>query len=102
MILTCPNTPEDQDGYDTQYRAHVYEWKRSELLDGLREAGFKVINEWGLTIDKKTLKDEAEKLGLLPLVERLEKFVPSEWLCPVLAPMFPRQSKEIGFVTKVV
>ena len=102
MILTCPNTPEDQDGYDTQYAAHVYEWKRSELLAGLEQSGFEVITEWGILLDKRTLKAEAETLGLLPLVERLEKFIPSEWLCPVMAPMFPKASKEIAFLCKAV
>jgi hypothetical protein len=102
LILTCPNTPEDQDGYDTQYRAHVYEWKRSELIAGLHKAGFEVVTEYGLHVDKRALKAEAERLGLLPLVERLEKFVPAEWLLPALAPMFPKISKEIGFIAKAV
>lgn len=102
LVLTCPNTPEDQDGYDTQYKAHVYEWKRSELIAGLRAAGFQIITEYGLHVDKRALKKEAERLGLLKLVERLEQFVPSEWLLPVLAPMFPKISREIGFIAKAV
>lgn len=102
MVLTCPNTPEGQDGYDTQYRAHVYEWKRSELLEGLRIAGFEVVTEWGLLIGKRELKKQGKRLGILPLIERLEKFIPTEWLCPVFAPMFPRQSKEIAFLAKAI
>jgi len=102
LILTCPNTPEDQDGYNTQYAAHVYEWKRSELLDGLKEAGFQVITEWGILIDRKTLESEGERLGLKPLIDRISKFVPSEWLLPVFAPMFPHQAKEIAFLAKAV
>lgn len=102
LILTCPNTPENKDGYDTQYAAHIYEWKRSELLDGLTKAGFEVITEWGLLIDRETLRSEGAKLGLAPMIERLEKFVPSEWLLPVFAPMFPKQSKEIAFIAKAV
>lgn len=101
LILTCPNTPEDQDGYDTQYRAHVYEWKRSELLQGLALAGFKVITEYGLLIDRGVLFSESERLGLKPLLDRLTQFIPNEWLLPVMAPMFPRLAKEIGFVCKV-
>ena len=31
MLISCPNTPEGQDGYDTRYKAHVYEWKLKEL-----------------------------------------------------------------------
>jgi ubiquinone/menaquinone biosynthesis C-methylase UbiE len=100
LVITCPNTPEDQDGYDTQYASHVYEWKRSELLEGLRMAGFTVINEWGLLISKTELKRQAEHLWLLPLIQRLEQFIPSEWLCPMMAVMFPEQSKEIGMVAR--
>ena len=102
LVITCPNTSEDQSGYDTQYRAHVYEWKRSELIEGLREAGFKIITEWGLLLDKKTLKIEAEKLGLSYLIDRLEKFIPSEWWIPVLSVLFPSQSKEIGFICEAI
>lgn len=102
LLLTCPNTPENQDGYDTQYAAHVYEWKRSELIAGLKAAGFQVVTEYGLMIDKTNLKNEAERLGIAKVVERLDKLIPSEWLLPVLAPLFPLQSKEIGFVCKAV
>lgn len=100
LILTCPNTPENQDGYDTQYKAHVYEWKRSELLNSLDETGFDVITEYGLLHDVKTLKDELEKVGLINYFDRVSKFVPNEWLIPVFSPMFPKSAKEIGFICK--
>jgi hypothetical protein len=100
LFLTGPNTPEDQSGYDTQYKAHVYEWKRSELMDGLNKTGWDILTEWGLVIDRKSLKDAGEKLGILPIIERLEKFIPKEWLLPVLALMFPKESKEIGFIAR--
>lgn len=102
LILTCPNTPEGQDGYDTQYRAHVYEWKRSELHAGLKQAGFQVVTEYGLLVDKKTLLDQGEKLGIQRIIDRLDKFVPSEWLLPVFAPLFPAHCKEIAIVAKAV
>jgi 2-polyprenyl-3-methyl-5-hydroxy-6-metoxy-1,4-benzoquinol methylase len=102
LVLTCPNTPPDQDGYATQYAAHVYEWKEAELREGLQGAGFRVVTEYGLLIDRKTLSQEAERLGFLPLLERVEKFVPPEWYLPVFATMFPKQSKEIGFVCQAV
>lgn len=100
LILTCPNTPEDQNGYDTQYAAHVYEWKRSELLRTLQEIGFMVVEEWGLHIGKRHLKESLSNMGLLEIFERLEQFVPNEFLVPVFAPLFPIQSKEIGFIVK--
>jgi ubiquinone/menaquinone biosynthesis C-methylase UbiE len=98
LILTCPNTPETQDGYDTQYAAHVYEWKRSELLAGLAASRWRVITEYGLLIDRKTLHEQGERLGLLPLIERVEKFVPPEWYLPIFAVMFPKYGREIGLI----
>lgn len=100
MILTCPNTPEKQDGYDTQYRAHVYEWKRSELLQGLADAGWKVITEYGLLHSKKALEQELDAVGMGSMFRRVAKFVPGEWLIPVFSPMFPRSAKEIGFICR--
>jgi len=98
LILTCPNTAETQDGFQTRYAAHVYEWKRSELIAGLTAAKWHIITEYGLLIDRETLHIQGERLGLLPLIERIEKFVPPEWYLPVFATMFPQYSKEIGFI----
>lgn len=96
LIITCPNTPENQDGYDTQYAAHVYEWKQSELIEGLNKAGFKVVDRWGLLVPKKVLN---EKLG--EQIKILSNFIPNEWLVPVLSPLFPDDAKEIGFICEV-
>jgi len=100
LVLTCPNTPEDQDGYDTRYRAHVYEWKRSELTKGVEEAGFTVQFEYGLTISKKALEGLATRYGFGPLLSRIAGVVPPEWYLPVFAPMFPRESSEIALVCR--
>ncbi len=102
MILTCPNTPENKDGFDTQYRAHVYEWKRSELMDGLKASGWEIVSEYGLLHDKKTLETEMAKVGGIRLLERVAKFVPNEWLIPVFSPMFPASAREIGFVCRAI
>lgn len=95
LVLTCPNTPEDQNGYDTQYAAHVYEWKQSELFEELDKAGFDVVDRWGLLVSKKVLN---EKLG--EQIKILSKFIPNEWLVPVLSPLFPDEAKETGFICK--
>jgi len=102
MILTCPNTPEGQNGYDTQYRAHVYEWKRSELIAGLDLAGWEVVTEYGLLHNKTDLENELDAVGMGNVFRRVSKFVPSEWLIPVFSPMFPRSAKEIGFVCRAL
>lgn len=102
MFLTCPNTPEDQNGYDTQYRAHVYEWKRSELREGAEAASWRVVAEYGLLHDKKTLRGELETVGLGKAFDRICSFVPSEWVIPVFSPLFPASSKEIGMICQAI
>jgi len=101
LILTCPNTPEEQDGYDTQYRAHVYEWKRSELIAALAATGFTVEREWGLLCNKTQLRESAIAAGWGDLFDSLAQVIPSEWLIPVLSPAFPSTAKEIGFLCRV-
>lgn len=95
LIITCPNTPEGQNGYDTQYAAHVYEWKRSELVAGLDEAGWQITDEWGLLVPAKVLKEKCE------LYSQLKRFIPNEWIVPMLSPLYPELSEEIGFMCEV-
>jgi ubiquinone/menaquinone biosynthesis C-methylase UbiE len=98
LVLTTPRTPDGKDGYDTQYRAHVYERTRAELMEDLAATGWAVIAEWGIYANLGDLKAVAEAQGFGPLVNRLARFVPNEWLQPVLAPMFPEVAKEIAFM----
>jgi len=100
LILTCPNTPEERSGYDTQYKAHVYEWKRSELITELDKAGFEVLHEYGVLISRKDLMQAVAGTQLEDTITKISEFIPSEWLLPVFAPLFPSVSKEIGFVCK--
>lgn len=101
MLITCPNTPEDQDGYDTRYRAHVYEWKLSELRSGLEASGWRILQEWPLMVDGgvKGLRSAAERRGIHPLVDRLAPLVPSEWLVPLLSPLMrPEDAAEVAIL----
>lgn len=100
LVLTTPRTEVGADGYDTRYRAHVYEWQRDELREALDRCGWDVITEWGLTIGKRDLLAAAERLGLRQVVERQAKFVPSEWLTAVWAPMFPAEATELGLLCR--
>lgn len=95
LILTCPNTPEGQSGYDTRYRAHVYEWKRTELIEGLEAAGFEIVSEWGLNISKKALQGKDAPLGDAWL--KILEHIPQEWALPVIASLYPEESDEIAF-----
>jgi SAM-dependent methyltransferase len=97
LVLTAPNTPEDQDGYATSKRAHVYEWKLSELRAALAGAGWSVADLWGVDMGVQALgKLMHGELGAL--LERLRKFVPPEWLGPVLAAPYPEHSSEVGLL----
>jgi SAM-dependent methyltransferase len=97
MVLTAPNTPEDQDGYDTARRAHVYEWKLSELRGSLSTAGWTVLDAWGVDMPASAAERLLEAQGAT-LAGRLRKFVPPEWLGPVLAVPFPEQASEVGLL----
>ena len=95
LVLTAPNTPEGQDGYDTSKRAHVYEWKLSELRTALDAAGWQVLDMWGVDISVSTLAGVMREPRLL---ERLRKFIPPDWLGPMLAAPYPEQSSEVGLL----
>lgn len=98
LIITCPNTPENQSGYDTQYAAHVYEWKASELRAILSQAGFKIYREFGLLSNKQDLRTAMDIQGYSELLEKIEAIIPSDWFIPVLSAAFPEISKEIGML----
>lgn len=101
MFLTCPNTPEDQDGYDTQYAAHVYEWKQSELKEAFNKSGWKVVDTFGLIIGKSEVKD----LVSGPLATALWKqseYVPWHWLSTFYAMLYPDDAKEIAYVLRAI
>jgi SAM-dependent methyltransferase len=100
LLLTTPRTDEQADGYDARYRAHVYEWKRSELLAGLDAAGWRVVDQWGLVIPRHALRAAAAKVGAAGLVARLERAIPVEFLTPVLAPLFPEAATELAIVAE--
>lgn len=98
LILSGPNTPPGQDGYDARYRAHVYEWKQQELLDALEATGWRVQGQWGLTIGKRALEREVGFTELGAALAVIEQYVPSEWYLPVLAPLFPAGADEIAIL----
>jgi SAM-dependent methyltransferase len=99
MILTCPNTPEDQDGYDTQYSHHVYEWKRSEIEPALREVGWVLADVFGLLINVTELREALTKTpALAEAFEDQREYIPNEWLTPIYAFLFPEKAKELAYI----
>ena len=102
MFLSCPNTPEDQDGFDTQYKAHVYEWKISELRKELADAGFVVEKEIGLyghLNDLKKILKNLPKLIADHFTDAIE-YLPREFTTAVLFTCLPKISKEVGLICR--
>lgn len=97
MVLTCPNTPEDQDGFDTQYSHHVYEWKRSEIEQALKETGWQLEDVYGLLVNVRALKSVLT-IDELKVYEHQATFIPSVWLTPMYAVSHPEASKELAYI----
>lgn len=102
MFLSCPNTP--GNGYETQYAAHVYEWGYDELKEKLDEIGFEIINEVGLVMKVKKMKEFFESNIPEPAIKdfykKLSSYMPSAWLSSIMSIPYPKQSDEILFVVK--
>ena len=96
LFLSCPNTPEDQDGFDVRYKAHVYEWKISELEEELAKNGFHITDMIGLS---GSVRDLDHNLFMEPEVKRyylkLRRYLPKEFLTPIFFVNHPRASDEI-------
>lgn len=100
MFLSCPNTP--GNGYDTQYKAHVYEWGYDELKSALDELGFEIIQEVGLVSSPKDLDALFATKGeeLQSFYNVMKSYVPSAFLTAFMAIPFPKQAKEILFIVR--
>lgn len=99
LYLSCPNTPEDQDGYDTQYAAHVYEWKRSEIEAGLKESGWDLADVYGIYMKSEALHKCLDKRpNLRQMYERQRTYIPNDWLVPSYAALFPEESSELAYI----
>ena len=102
MFLSCPNTP--GNGYETQYAAHVYEWGYDELKEKLDELGFEIINEVGLVMKVKKMKEffSSDKVSkdMKDFYNRMSLYMPSAWLSSIVSIPYPKESDEILFVVK--
>ena len=102
MFLSCPNTP--GNGYDTQYAAHVYEWGYEELKDMLLELGFEIINEVGLVMKTKKMREffssNLVSIDIKQFYSKLSSYVPSAWLSAFMSIPYPEYSDEILFIVK--
>lgn len=100
MFLSCPNT--EGNGYNTQYRAHVYEWGYDELKNKLGEIGFKIKNEIGLVMGAKEMDMfyNAQNSDIKAFYKVMKEYVPTTWLTAIMAIPYPKASKEILFIVE--
>ena len=102
MFLSCPNTP--GNGYETQYAAHVYEWGYDELKEKLDELGFEIINEVGLVMKVKKMKEffNSDKVSkdMKDFYNRMSLYMPSAWLSSIVSIPYPKESDEILFLVR--
>ena len=102
MFLSCPNTP--GNGYETQYAAHVYEWGYDELKEKLNELGFEIINEVGLVMKVKKMKEffSSDKVSkdMKDFYNRMSLYMPSAWLSSIVSIPYPKESDEILFIVR--
>jgi predicted SAM-dependent methyltransferase len=103
MFLSCPNTNDKKDPYDTQYAAHLYEWGINELREAVEEIGFEIIEEYGLVAKVKEfetwLKGSGNKI-LTRQYQRLKQYIPTAWLMAFIPILYPESSSEILMIIK--
>lgn len=100
MFLSCPNTP--GNGYNTQYRAHVYEWGYDELKTVLYEIGFKIRQEVGLVMGAKDMDEfyKTQSEEIQQFYKIMKDYVPTTWLTAIMSIPYPQASKEILFIVE--
>lgn len=101
MFLSCPNTPENRNGFDVQYKAHVYEWKLSELRECLDKNDFTIEKEIGLV---GNVRDFTSALSDVPEIKEILaptlEYLPREFLTPILFISLPTLAKEVLLICK--
>lgn len=102
IFLSCPNTPEKQDGYKVRYKAHVYEWKLSELREKLEENHFIIENEYGLTGDMRKIKNAIKNMPsyIRNYYETIINYLPAEFAKPILFLNLPKHASEVLIIAR--
>lgn len=99
MYLSCPITEKGRDGYQTQFKAHVYEPRRNELLDWLDESGWEVERSIGLSTSCARFR--AGLTGKeLSGAEYIYSIMPRSQALPTIAALYPRIAAEMAFICR--
>lgn len=98
MFLSCPNT--EGNGYNTQYRAHVYEWGYDELKKTVLGLGFRIKQEVGLVMGAKEMDSfyASQPEEIQKFYRSIKQYLPNAFLSVLMAIPYPKASKEILFI----
>jgi len=103
LILSCPNTPEKKDPYDTQYAAHLYEWDLQELTTELLDVGFCIKDTFGLVGKARAFNlymdsIKREQPDIYKMYQRCKEYFPTPWLMSFFPVLFPKAAAEVMII----
>ena len=103
MFLSCPNTSDKKNPYDTQYAAHIYEWGINELRGAVEEIGFEIVQEYGLVAKVKDFEAWLSKFKNSPVSRqywKLKEYLPTAWLMSFIPILYPEAAAEILIIVR--
>ena len=102
MFLSCPNSSDKKDPYDTQYAAHIYEWGINELRDAVTEIGFEIDKEYGLVGKVRDFEKFVEVKGgaMKKRYYALKEYLPTNWLMAFMPILYPEAAAEILLIVR--
>ena len=97
LFLSCPNTTEKKDPYDTQYAAHLYEWSLDELLSALKKLGFRIKDVFGLVAKVRDFERFVSSLSEneRKTYVRMKQYFPTPWLMAIFPILYPEAASEV-------
>lgn len=100
LYISCPNTFEKKDPYETQYAAHIYEWDLAELTTELQTVGFCIDDTFGLLAKKRDFEKfmHLQPQDVQDRYARLARYFPNQWLMSIAALDFPQVAAEVGIL----
>jgi 2-polyprenyl-3-methyl-5-hydroxy-6-metoxy-1,4-benzoquinol methylase len=96
MFISCPNTFDKKDPYDTQYTAHLYEWDLDELTSTMKSIGFVIDKTFGLVGKKKDFDSfiqQPELSAEKKIYDKFSEYLPTPWLMAYFLFCFQKQQQ---------
>jgi 2-polyprenyl-3-methyl-5-hydroxy-6-metoxy-1,4-benzoquinol methylase len=102
IFLSCPNTINKKDPYDTQYAAHLYEWDMQELCQALGQIGFSVLETFGIVAKKRDFDKFMENMpdAEKKVYNKLMDYLPTTWLMAIAPILFPQPASEVVIIAQ--